>query len=129
MARLTGRLAPKSIVASGTGLYLAQNVMYQHTISVFDATKQLVETLEDTVDLRAFGYDVPGEAYRGAPVEAAFTSDGSHVFVSNYRSRGDDKAEQRYEWARPARRSWRWTDRDLTRDRFSRARLAALSIG
>ena len=88
VARLTGRLTPKSIVASGTGLYFAQNVMYQHTISVFDATKRLVETLEDTVDLRAFGYDVPGEIYRGAPVEAAFTSDASHVFVSNYRMYG-----------------------------------------
>ena len=88
VARLTGRLAPKSIVASGTGLYFAQNVMYQHTISVFDATKRLVETLEDTVDLRAFGYDVPGETYRGAPVEAAFTSDASHAFVSNYRMYG-----------------------------------------
>ena len=87
-ARLTGRLAPKSIVASGTGLYFAQNVMYQHTISVFDAAKRLVETLEDTVDLRAFGYDVPGEIYRGAPVEAAFTSDGSYAFVSNYRMYG-----------------------------------------
>ena len=88
VARLTGRLAPKSVVASGTGLYLAQNMMYQHTISVFDADKQLVETVEDTVDLRAFGYDVPGESYRGAPVEAAFTSDGSHAFVSNYRMYG-----------------------------------------
>ena len=88
VARLVGRLAPKSIVASGTGLYFAQNVMYQHTISVFDADKQLVKTVEDTVDLRAFGYDVPGESYRGAPVEAAFTSDGSHAFVSNYRMYG-----------------------------------------
>ena len=88
VARLTGRLAPKSIVASGTGLYFAQNVMYQHTVSVFDAAKQLVATLEDSVDLRVFGYDVPGETYRGAPVEAAFTSDGSHAFVSNYRMYG-----------------------------------------
>lgn len=88
VARLTGRLAPKSIAASGTGLYLAQNMMYQHTISVFDADKQLVKTVEDVVDLRAFGYDVPGESYRGAPVEAAFTSDGSHAFVSNYRMYG-----------------------------------------
>ena len=88
VARLTGRLAPKSIVASGTGLYFAQNVMYQHTISVFDAAKQLVATVQDSVDLRAFGYDVPGETYRGAPVEAAFTSDGSYAFVSNYRMYG-----------------------------------------
>ena len=88
VARLTGNLAPKSIVASDTGLYFAQNMMYRHTISVFDADKQLVETLEDSVDLKAFGYDVPGETYRGAPVEAVFTSDGSHVFVSNYRMYG-----------------------------------------
>ena len=88
VTEITGRLSPKSIVASGAGLYFAQNMMYQHTISVFDADKQLVATLEDSVDLRAFGYDVAGENYQGAPVEAAFTSDGSHVFVSNYRMYG-----------------------------------------
>ena len=88
IARITGGLAPKSIVASGTGLYFAQNMMYQHTISVFDADKQPVKTIDDTVDLRAFGYDVPGESYRGSPVEAAFTSDGSFAFVSNYRMYG-----------------------------------------
>ena len=88
VTEITGRLSPKSIVASGTGLYFAQNMMYQHTISVFDADKELVATLEDSVDLGAFGYDVAGGVYRGAPVEAVFTSDGSHVFVSNYRMYG-----------------------------------------
>ena len=29
-----------------------------------------------------------GEIYRGSPVEAVFTSDGSHAFVSNYRMYG-----------------------------------------
>ena len=88
VATIVGDLAPKSIVASGTGLYFAQNVMYKHTISVFDDTKQLVKSIDDTVDLRGFGYDVTADAYRGAPVEAAFTADGSFAFVSNYRMYG-----------------------------------------
>ena len=88
VALLTGAPTPKSVAASGTGLYFAQNVMYGHTISIFDADKQLIKTLPDRVGLRAFGYDVKGEVYRGSPVEAAFTSDGSHAFVSNYRMYG-----------------------------------------
>ena len=88
VARLTGDLTAKSVVASGTGLYFAQNMMYRHTISVFDHHKNLVATIDDSVDLREFGHDVPGDLYRGAPVEAAFTSDGSFAFVSNYRMYG-----------------------------------------
>ena len=88
VAWLTDALTPRSVVASGTGLYFAQNVMYGHTISIFDADKQLVKTLSDSVDLRSLGYDVKGEIYRGSPVEAVFTSDGSHAFVSNYRMYG-----------------------------------------
>ena len=88
IVRITGNLAPKSVVASNTGLYFAQNMMYRHTISVFDADKQLVKTLKDSVDLKAFGFEASGDSYQGAPVEAAFTSDGSYVFVSNYRMYG-----------------------------------------
>lgn len=88
VARIDGDLAPKSVVASGTGLYLAQNMMYRHTISVFDHAKHLVKTIADSVDLREFGHDATGDIYRGAPVEAAFTSDGSFAFVSNYRMYG-----------------------------------------
>ena len=88
VARIAGDFVPKSVVASGTGLYFAQNMMYRHTISVLDRHKNLVTTIDDSVDLRTFGYDVPGDVYRGAPVEAAFTSDGSFAFVSNYRMYG-----------------------------------------
>ena len=88
VARIQGDFAPKSVVASGTGLYLAQNMMYRHTISVLDHTKRLVKTIDDSVDLREFGFDASGDVYRGAPVEAAFTSDGSFAFVSNYRMYG-----------------------------------------
>ena len=88
VARIAGDLAPKSVVASGTGLYLAQNMMYRHTISVLDHTKRIVKTIDDSVNLREFGHDASGDVYRGAPVEAAFTSDGSFAFVSNYRMYG-----------------------------------------
>ena len=88
VARIAGDFVPKSVVASGTGLYFAQNMMYRHTISVLDHRKNLVATIDDSVDLREFGHDVPGDLYRGAPVEAAFTSDGSFAFVSNYRMYG-----------------------------------------
>ncbi|MXZ68746.1 MAG: YncE family protein [Acidimicrobiia bacterium] len=88
VARIAGEFAPKSVVASGTGLYLAQNMMYRHTISVLDHNKRLVKTIDDSVDLREFGFNASGDVYRGAPVEAAFTSDGSFAFVSNYRMYG-----------------------------------------
>ena len=85
---ITGQLAPKSVVASGAGLYFVQNMMYRHTISVFDSDKQLMATVPDSVDLSTFGYDVPAGTYNGSPVEAAFNSDGSYAFVSNYRMYG-----------------------------------------
>ena len=76
------------MVASGTGLYFVQNMMYRHTVSVFGADKRLLDTLQDRVDLRAFGYEAPAGTYNGSPVEAAFDSDGSYAFVSNYRMYG-----------------------------------------
>ncbi len=88
IANLTGDLASKSVVASQTGLYIAQNMMYRHTISVFDADKQLVATVPDTVDLAALGQPVTSATYQGSPVEAAFDSAGRYAYVSNYRMYG-----------------------------------------
>ncbi len=82
---ITGDLSPKSIVHSGTGLFFAQNMMYRHTVTVYNRTLQLVKTIPDTVDLTGFGLE--GD-YRGAPVEAAFTSDGAYGYVSNYQMYG-----------------------------------------
>ena len=92
IATITGNLAPKSVVASGTGLYFVQNMMYRHTISVFGSDKQLLSTLSDRVDLRSFGHEAPAGVYSGSPVEAAFNSDGSYAFVSNYRMYGSGYA-------------------------------------
>ena len=86
---LTGDLASKSVVASQFGLYIAQNMMYRHTISVFDAEKSLVATVPDSVDLAALGQPVPTGTYQGAPVEAAFDSTGTYAYASNYRMYGE----------------------------------------
>lgn len=95
-ATVDGDIAPKSIVSSGNGLFFAQNMMYRHTITVYDRQHQLVATIGDTVTPRAFGhFDFPVEAgeYQGAPVEAAFNSSGDTAFVSNYRMYGGGLSE------------------------------------
>jgi hypothetical protein len=49
-------------------------MMYQHTVTVYDRTTKLVETIPDTVDLAALGHrKYAGSTHQGAPVEAAFT--------------------------------------------------------
>jgi len=80
---IRGDISPKSIVASGTGFVTAQNMMYKHSVTVYDSEAKLVSTVGDSVRLSDFGVDKAG-TYRGAPVEAAFTHDGQHVYVSNY---------------------------------------------
>jgi YVTN family beta-propeller protein len=86
---ISGGLAAKSVVASGNGLFFAQNMMYRHTISVFDREYELLATISDEVTPSEFGFaeDFPG-TYLGSPVEAAFTSDGRYAYVSNYRMYG-----------------------------------------
>ncbi|MFM7251996.1 MAG: cytochrome D1 domain-containing protein [Ilumatobacteraceae bacterium] len=80
-------LQPKSIVASGTGLFVAQNMMYRHNVMVFDRNGAIVARIDDTVDLAAFGI-ADGVVAQGSPVEAAFTPDGRYVYVSNYKMYG-----------------------------------------
>lgn len=79
-------LQPKSIVHSGNGLFFSQNMMYRHNISVFDRQGKLITTIDDKVDLKAFGADIPGRSsvVRGSPVEAAFSPDMQFGYVSNY---------------------------------------------
>ena len=84
-----GDISPKSVVASGTGLFFAQNMMYRHTITVYDANYQLVKTISDEVVLADYGIEGFNGTHRGAPVEAAFTSDGRYAYISNYEMYGD----------------------------------------
>jgi YVTN family beta-propeller protein len=82
--RLTGDLAPKSVVASKQGLVFAQNMMYKHTVSAFRADGALLRTISDSVDLAKYGVKGHPGTSKGSPVEMAFTPDGRYAWVSNY---------------------------------------------
>jgi YVTN family beta-propeller protein len=80
-------LQPKSVVASGNGLFFAQNMMYRHNVAVYDRSGAKVGVIDDTVDLGDFGFEPV--TVQGSPVEAAFTPDGRYAYVSNYKMYGD----------------------------------------
>lgn len=80
-----GRISPKSVDASGTGLVFAQNMIYTHTVTVYDDRDyRLVATISDAVRLSRWGYRRYPGRYLGGPVEAAFSPDRRYVYVSNY---------------------------------------------
>jgi YVTN family beta-propeller protein len=85
---ITGSISPKSIVASGTGLFFAQNMMYSHKITVYDRSFKLVKTISDRVELDKLGQKSYTGFYQGSPVECAFTPDGTEAWVSNYQMYG-----------------------------------------
>ena len=90
VGEIRGAITPKSVVFSGVDRFFAQNMMYRHTITVYDRSLSLVGTISDRVVLSEFGVAgvSPGASYLGAPVEAAFTSDGRYAYVSNYQMFG-----------------------------------------
>lgn len=92
--RITGDISPKSVVASPAGDVIANNMMYNHTSTLYDASSlELAATVPDTVDLAEFGYpDRAGET-RGAPVEAVFSPDGRFAYVSQYSLKGPGAGE------------------------------------
>jgi YVTN family beta-propeller protein len=83
-----GKISPKSIVYSGDGLFFAQNMMYSHTVTVYDRNFNLVKTIPDTVKLANYGFSKFKGSYQGAPVEAAFSTDGKYGYISNYQMYG-----------------------------------------
>jgi YVTN family beta-propeller protein len=81
---ITGPLSPKSVVSSQTGLFFAQNMIYRHTIAVYDRRGRLRRTIPDAVRLARFGHRGYPGTVRGGPVETAFSPDGRYAYVSNY---------------------------------------------
>ncbi len=80
-----GPISPKSVTATGTGLVFAQNMMYRHTLTVYNADSgSLVKTIPDSVDLSQFGIGGHPGISRGAPVEAAVDHVHKYLFTSNY---------------------------------------------
>ena len=82
---IKGNISPKSVRSSGDGVVSAQNMMYRHSITIYDAKSfELIKTISDSISLSDFGYpNFPG-TYRGAPVEGAFSPDGKYLYVTNY---------------------------------------------
>jgi YVTN family beta-propeller protein len=91
---IRGNISPKSVVASGDGHVIAQNMMYRHSITVYDRSYRLVKTISDRVDLKALGGPATGGPVRGAPVEAAFSPDARYAYVSNYSMYGPGYARE-----------------------------------
>jgi YVTN family beta-propeller protein len=85
---IEGDISPKSIVHSGNGLFFAQNMMYRHSITVYNRTFQLVKTIKDRVKLTDFGHSNHPGFFQGSPVEAAFSHQGRYAWVSNYEMSG-----------------------------------------
>ena len=87
---ITGHISPKSVVSSGRGLVFAQNMMYTHTVTVYNSrTRRLVKTISDAVNLGRYGVKGHAGVSRGAPVELAFTPNGKYAYVSNYSMYGN----------------------------------------
>jgi YVTN family beta-propeller protein len=81
---LTGGLTPKSIVSAQNGKVFAMNMMYNHTITVFNRRYKRAKVIDDSVDLSRFGFRRYGQKVRGAPVEAALDPRTRRMYVSNY---------------------------------------------
>jgi YVTN family beta-propeller protein len=71
-------------MSTNTGLVFAQNMMYRHTMTVYNSAGTLLKTISDGVVLSRFGVRGRSGLTHGAPVEAAVTPDGKDVWVSNY---------------------------------------------
>lgn len=83
-------LAPKSVVSSGTGYVFAQNMMYRHTVAVYDTTSlKLVKTIKDSVRLSKYGFAGKDAVVQGSPVEAAASPDHRFMYISQYSMFGD----------------------------------------
>ncbi len=84
-------LSSKSVVSNQHGLMITNNMMYRHNVMLFDTrTREVVQTLEDTVDTDAMGIDGLSGVVSGSPVEAVWTQDGKYAYVSNYQLTGGE---------------------------------------
>ncbi|HKJ12843.1 MAG TPA: YncE family protein [Ornithinimicrobium sp.] len=100
---ITGDITPKSVVASGAGLVIANNMMYRHTSTVYDSrSRELLETLDDGLELSEFDLSGHPGTSRGAPVEAAWTDDGRYAYVSQYTMYGEGFGKEGFDACSPS---------------------------
>lgn len=102
---ITGDISPKSVKSSGTGLVSAHNMMYQHSVSIYDSTTyELIKTVSDSVQLSKFGASKYSSIYKGAPVEGAYSPDGQYLYVTNYAMYGRGFNREGHDTCSPASR-------------------------
>ena len=98
-----GSISPKSVLASDSGLISAHNMMYRHSVTIYDAvTSELVATIPDSVKLSDFGYKEYSGNYKGAPVEGAFSPDGKYLYFTNYSMYGKGFNKEGHDTCSPA---------------------------
>ena len=100
---INGSISPKSVRSSGDGVVSAHNMMYRHSVTVYDAkTFELLHTVSDSVSLKEFGYSKTAGSYKGAPVEGTFSPDGKYLYVSNYSMYGKGYSKEGHDTCSPA---------------------------
>ena len=100
---ITGTISPKSVRASGTGLVSAHNMMYNHSVTIYNSrTFELVATVSDSVKLSKYGYSKYTSIYKGAPVEGSYSPDGKFLYVTNYAMYGKGYNREGHDTCSPA---------------------------
>lgn len=100
---ITGEISPKSVRSSGNGLVSAHNMMYNHSVTIYDAnTFELIKTVPDSVQLSKFGYSKYSSFYKGAPVEGSYSPDGKYLYVTNYAMYGKGYNREGHDTCSPA---------------------------
>ncbi|MFM6940873.1 MAG: hypothetical protein ACKOXI_02720 [Candidatus Planktophila sp.] len=98
-----GTISPKSVLASDSGLISAQNMMYNHSVTIYDANKgELIATVADSVVLSDFGFKQYSGTYKGAPVEGAYSPDGKYLYFTNYAIYGKGFNKEGHDVCSPA---------------------------
>ena len=100
---INGSISPKSVRSSGDGVVSAHNMMYRHSVTVYDAkTFELLKTVPDSVSLKSFGFSKSSAIFKGAPVEGSFSPDGKFLYVTNYAMYGPGFNKEGHDTCSPA---------------------------
>lgn len=100
---ITGTISPKSVRSSGTGLVSAHNMMYKHSVTIYNSqTFELIKTVPDSVQLSKYGYSKYTSLFKGAPVEGAYSPDGKYLYVTNYAMYGKGYNREGHDTCSPA---------------------------
>lgn len=98
-----GDISPKSVLASNSGLISAHNMMYRHSVTLYEAASgELVATIPDSVVLSDFGFKQYSGKYKGAPVEGAFSPDGKYLYFTNYSMYGKGFKKEGHDTCSPS---------------------------